>query len=159
MPVLKKATPRSRRPPKPGCASNSAHSACSFPTRPISSSNWPTALCTSTASTNFWRNTKVRGGGKALKELRLQVAAWNDVLQREVLPKARQDFRLPDELYAVRLRTIGVDIPPAELAARARTAFIEIRNQMVALAPLVTRKHKLKATDYPSVIRELRAAY
>jgi hypothetical protein len=99
---------------------------------------------------------QVRGGDKAVKELRVQVDAWNEVLRREVLPKARQDFRLPDELYAIRLREVGVDIPPAELAARARTAFIEIRNQMVALAPLVAREHKLKATDYPGVIRELR---
>jgi hypothetical protein len=99
---------------------------------------------------------KVRGGGKALKELRLQVEAWNEVLRREVLPKARQDFRLPDELYAIRLREVGVDIPSAELAARARTAFIEIRNQMVSLAPLVARQLNIKTTDYPSVIRALR---
>jgi len=100
---------------------------------------------------------KVRGGGKALKELRLQVAAWNDVIRRDVLPKARQDFRLPGELYAVRLREVGVDIPPAELAARARTAFVEIRSQMIALAPLVARQQRLRASDYPGVIRELRA--
>jgi uncharacterized protein (DUF885 family) len=100
---------------------------------------------------------RVRGGNKALKELRVQIEAWNDVLRREVLPKARADFRLPEELYAIRLRETGVDIPPAELAARARTAFIEIRNQMVALAPLVARESGLASSDYPDVIRELRA--
>jgi hypothetical protein len=100
---------------------------------------------------------QVRGGAKAVKALRAQVEAWNDVLRREVLPGARQEFRLPDELYAIRLREAGVDIPPAELAARARTAFIEIRNQMVALAPLVAREHRIRATDYPAVIRWLRA--
>ncbi|MEO8223675.1 MAG: DUF885 domain-containing protein [Gammaproteobacteria bacterium] len=100
---------------------------------------------------------KIRGGDKVLKQLRLQVSAWNDFLRREVLPKARVDFRLPAELYALRLREVGVDIPPAELAARARTSFIEIRNQMVALAPIVARELKLSATDYPGVIRELRS--
>ena len=100
---------------------------------------------------------KVRGGDKALKELRVQIGVWNDFLRREVLPKAREDFRLPADLYAVRLREVGVDIPPTELAARARTAFIEIRNQMVALAPLVARDQQMEATDYRSVIRVLRA--
>ena len=100
---------------------------------------------------------QVRGGEKALKELRVQVAAWNDFLRREVLPKAREDFRLPANLYALRLREVGMDIPPAELAARARTAFIEIRNQMVALAPLVARQLEMERTDYPAVIRVLRS--
>jgi hypothetical protein len=50
-----------------------------------------------------------------------------------------------------------MDIPPAELAARARTAFIEIRNQMVALAPLVARQLEMERTDYPAVIRVLRS--
>ncbi|MEO7386697.1 MAG: DUF885 domain-containing protein, partial [Gammaproteobacteria bacterium] len=99
----------------------------------------------------------VRGGDKALKELRIQVAAYDDFLRREVLPKARDDYRLPAEVYAVRLREVGVDIPPSELAARARTAFMEIRNQMVALAPLVAQQLKLGARDYPGVIRELRS--
>ncbi len=100
---------------------------------------------------------QVRGGDKALKELRVQIGTWNDFLRREVLPKAREDFRLPVELYAVRLQEVGVDIPPTELAARARTAFIEIRNQMVALAPLVARDQQMETTDYRGVIRALRA--
>ena len=100
---------------------------------------------------------KVRGGDKALKELRVQIGTWNGFLRREILPKAREDFRLPADLYAIRLREVGVDIPPAELAARARTAFIEIRNQMVALARLVARDQQMEATDYRSVIRVLRA--
>lgn len=99
----------------------------------------------------------VDDGRKPLKELRVQVAAYDEFLRREVLPKAREDFRLPAELYAVRLREVGVDIPPAELAARARTAFMEVRNQMIALAPVVARALGLRASDYPGVIRELRS--
>lgn len=100
---------------------------------------------------------KVKDGDKALKALREQVTYYDDFLRREVLPKAREEFRLPTELYAVRLREVGVDIPPAELAARARTAFIEVRNQMTALAPVVARELDLEASDYPGVIRELRS--
>ncbi len=100
---------------------------------------------------------QVRGGDKALKELRVQVGLWNDFLRRDVLPKARADFRLPADLYAVRLREVGMNLPPAELAARAQTAFIEIRNQMVALAPLVARDLQMESTDYRGVIRVLRS--
>ena len=100
---------------------------------------------------------KVKGGDKALKELRLQVAAYDDFLRREVLPKAREDFRLPAELYAVRLRQVGMDLPPEELARRARTAFMEIRNQMVALAPIVARDLRLESSNYRAVVRELRS--
>jgi len=101
---------------------------------------------------------KVKGAGKALKELRVQVAAYDDFLRREVLPKAREDFRLPAELYAVQLKDVGVDIPPADLVARARTSYQEIRNQLVALAPVVAAQLGLDTTDYPSVIRALRSA-
>ena len=105
---------------------------------------------------------QVRGGDKALKELRVQVAAWNDFLKRDVLPKAREDFRLPADLYAVRLQEVGMDLPPAELVARAQTAFIDIRNQMVALAPLVAQSLQIEglqteSTDYRGVIRVLRS--
>ena len=100
---------------------------------------------------------QVRGGDKALKELRVQVAAWNDFLKRDVLPKAREDFRLPADLYAVRLQEVGMDLPPAELVARAQTAFIDIRNQMVALAPLVVQGLQMESTDYRGVIRVLRS--
>lgn len=99
---------------------------------------------------------KIRGGNKPLKALREQIAAWDAFLRAEVLPKAREDFRLPPEYYAQQIRDVGVDIPAAELASRARTAFIEIRNQMVALAPLVARERQLSVSTYPEVIRALR---
>lgn len=99
---------------------------------------------------------KIRGGKKPMKALREQMAAWDAFLRAEVLPRARNEFRLPQELYEQQLKDVGVDIPAPELASRARTAFIEIRNQMVALAPLVAREKHLDVTTYPEVIRALR---
>ncbi len=100
---------------------------------------------------------QVKDGNKALRELRLQVAAWSDFVRAEVLPRSRDDYRLPAGLYALRLEQVGVDLPPAELVARARTAFVEIRYQLEALAPRVARQQSLRATDYREVIRGLRA--
>jgi hypothetical protein len=88
--------------------------------------------------------------------LKAQVAAYNDFLKAEVLPKSRDDFRLPEAIYAYRLKQVGVDIPAAQLAERARIAFMEIRNEMKTLAPLVAREKGFAATDYRDVIRELK---
>src|SRR6202008_1007932 len=75
---------------------------------------------------------------------------------KDVLPRARTDFRLPRELYAFRLKQYGVDMAPEALTDRARVAFIEIRNEMRALAPLVAKEKGLSSTDYREVIRALK---
>jgi hypothetical protein len=85
-----------------------------------------------------------------------QVAAYDEFLRKELMPRARTDFRLPPELYAFSLRQYGVDVPPDVLAERARVSFMEIRNEMRALAPLVAREKGLAATDHREVIRELK---
>jgi len=93
---------------------------------------------------------------EAHARLKAQVAAYNDFLKAEVLPRSRDDFRLPEEIYAYRLKQVGVDIPAAQLVERARIAFMEIRNEMKTLAPLVAREKGLTVTDYRDVIRELK---
>ena len=92
----------------------------------------------------------------ALAALRAQVASYEDFLKREILPRARTDFRLPAEIYAYRLRRSGIDMEVEELRSRARAAFQEIRNEMQALAPLVAREHKLDSSDYREVIQALK---
>jgi len=85
-----------------------------------------------------------------------QVEEWNAFLRAELLPRARADYRLPKELYAASLRQFGVDVDPDALAARARVAFAEIRNEMATLAPLVAREKGLPSSDYREVIRALK---
>jgi hypothetical protein len=88
--------------------------------------------------------------------LRTQMDAWAAFVKAEVLPRARTDFRLPRETYLQRLKVYGVDVPPETLRERARVAFMEIRNEMRALAPLVAKEKGLAATDYVGVLRELK---
>jgi len=97
-----------------------------------------------------------RAAGDCRAAFQAQVAAYNEFLKMELLPRARDDFRLPEALYTYRLKQVGVDIPPAQVAERARIAFMEIRNEMKALAPLVAREKGIAATDYREVIRELK---
>ena len=85
-----------------------------------------------------------------------QAAVYDAFVRDEVLPRARADFRLPPELYALALRDYGVDLPAAELADRAEVAFREIQNEMQALAPLVARERGLAATDYRAVLAALK---
>jgi Bacterial protein of unknown function (DUF885) len=99
---------------------------------------------------------KIKDYESAYGKLKDQLAAWNQFVKSEVLPRAREDFRLPPELYAFRLEQIGIDIPPAELAAKAHLAFAEIQGQMQALAPQVATDRKLAFSDYRDVIKALK---
>ncbi|HEY0503292.1 MAG TPA: DUF885 domain-containing protein [Lysobacter sp.] len=94
--------------------------------------------------------------GPALDALDKQLndyAAWS---KATVLPTARTDYKLPDELYALALKNVGIDIDPRLLIERAQLEFMETRNAMQQLAPLVAKAKGLKATDYIGVIRELK---
>jgi hypothetical protein len=104
----------------------------------------------------LFQKFQVAGWEEPHARLKAQVAAYNDFLKAEVLPRSRDDFRLPEEIYAFRLKQVGVDIPATQLAERARIAFMEIRNEMKTLAPLVAREKGLALTDYRDVIRELK---
>ncbi len=99
---------------------------------------------------------KLNGYEPAYAKLKAQLAAWDEFVKAEVLPRARQEFRLPPELYAFRLEQIGIDIPPAELAAKAHHAFTEIQAQMQDVAAQVARERGLPSSDYRAVIKALK---
>lgn len=98
----------------------------------------------------------VAGSAEPLAKLKEQLAAYQDFVRREILPKARTDFRQPPEIYAYSLKTVGIDMPVDELTSRARVAFREIQNELQALAPLVAKARGFSSTDYRDVIRELK---
>jgi hypothetical protein len=99
---------------------------------------------------------QIKGYEEPLARLGEQVAAHEAFVRKEVLPKARTDFRLPAELYALNLEQVGVDMPVDELVSRAEVSFREIQNEMQALAPLVAKEKGIAATDYREVFRELK---
>jgi uncharacterized protein (DUF885 family) len=93
---------------------------------------------------------------KPYEELKRQLVDYNSFVRAEILPRARTDFRQPQELYAYSLRESGIDMPIPELMSRAEVAFEEIQTQMQCLAPLVAKEKGLTVTDYRDVIRELK---
>jgi hypothetical protein len=69
--------------------------------------------------------------------------AW---VEKTILPKSRKSPMLPRELYADRLRNVGVDIDPEQAIRMGLFAFAEIREEMARLA----------GGDYRARLRELK---
>ena len=99
---------------------------------------------------------KLAGYEPAYEKLKEQLADWDKFVASELLPRSRDDFRMPPELYAFSLEQIGIDIPPTELAAKAHLAFSEIQGQMQQVAAVVAREKGLPSADYRDVIRALK---
>ncbi len=102
------------------------------------------------------RKYGLEGYEKDYAQLKKQLAAYDEFVRAEILPRSRTDFRQPPELYAFGLKQVGVDMPVPELMSRAQAAFAELRVQMQTLAPHVAQAHGWSLSDYRDVIRELK---
>ncbi len=85
-----------------------------------------------------------------------QLRDYNDWVRAEVLPRARADYRLPPALYQDALRNWGVDATPSDLVEQATKGYMDIRNEMEALAPLIAREKGYDTRDYRDVIALLK---
>ena len=99
---------------------------------------------------------KIAGADKALDAFDQQLKDYDAWVKATVLPHARDDFKLPPDLYADNLKNVGLDIAPDALIAKAELSYGEIRNEMQAIAPLIAKQHNLTVTDYREVIRALK---
>jgi Bacterial protein of unknown function (DUF885) len=99
---------------------------------------------------------KMTGYQEAYAKLKDQFAQYREFVRNEVLPRARSDFRLPPELYALNLTTYGVDYTPDELKRLAHQAFSEIQAEMQPIAAKVAKERKLPSSDYREVIKALK---
>jgi hypothetical protein len=99
---------------------------------------------------------KIAGWEKPYARLKEQMAAYDAFVRKEVLPRARTNFRLPPEQYVFALKQAGVDMPVGELTSRAKASFREIQNEMQTLAPLVATQHGFSSQDYRDVIADLK---
>jgi uncharacterized protein (DUF885 family) len=99
---------------------------------------------------------KLTGWEELFAKLKTQLTDYDAWLRATVLPKARDDFRLPPEHYALDMENYGIDIPPAQLATMAHQAFIEIQGEMKSVALKIAKERRLPSSDYRDVIRELK---
>jgi Bacterial protein of unknown function (DUF885) len=99
---------------------------------------------------------KLTGWQEPLNQLKIQLSDYDNWTRTNVLPKARNDFRLPPEEYALNLEDYGIDIPPAQLASMAQQAFSDIQAEMKPIAEQIAKERHLPSSDYRDVIRELK---
>ncbi len=99
---------------------------------------------------------KLTGWEAPYDKLKTQLIEYDAWTKANVLPKARSDFRLPPEEYALNLEDYGIDIPPGQLAAMAHQAFNELQAEMKPIAAEIAKARHLPSSDYRDVIRELK---
>ncbi len=99
---------------------------------------------------------KLTGWEEPFAKLKTQLADYDAWVRATVLPKARNDFRLPPQHYALDMELYGIDIPPEQLAAMAHQAFTEIQGEMKPIAAHIAKRRNLPSLDYRVVIRDLK---
>jgi hypothetical protein len=99
---------------------------------------------------------KMTGWENLYAAIKKQLQDYDKWVKENLIPKARVDFRLPAEKYALELEGYGIDIPPADLAKMAHATFISIQDQMKIIASEIAKKYKLPSADYRSVMQFLK---
>lgn len=99
---------------------------------------------------------KLTGWQEPYSTLKQQLTDYDAWVRTTVLPKARTDFRLPPEEYALDLQSYGIDIPPDQIAAMAHQAFTEIQGEMKSIAAQIAKQRNLPSSDYRDVMKELK---
>ena len=100
--------------------------------------------------------TELEGYEEDLALLSEQLTEFNAWVTETILPDARSESALPRELYELQLKNWGVDDSPEDLIKTGQVGFMNIRNEMMALAPLVAAEKGFDTTDYREVIRLLK---
>ncbi len=96
--------------------------------------------------------TDLQGWEDSYTALAEQMRDFNDWVRAEILPRSRDDYRLPPALYEDALRQWGVDASPEELIEQATKGYMDIRGEMEALAPLIATEKGYDTNDYREVI-------
>ncbi|HEV8019358.1 MAG TPA: DUF885 domain-containing protein [Steroidobacteraceae bacterium] len=104
----------------------------------------------------LFRKYGLRGWEAAYASLKDQLADYDAWVRQSILPKARTDFRLPPEKYALAFEEYGIDLTPAKIAAMAHAAFTQYQAEMAPLAAQVARVNGYPSSDYRAVIAELK---
>ncbi len=100
--------------------------------------------------------TELTGWREPYAVLAEQLRDYSQWVREEILPKSRDDFRMPAELYADALRNWGVADSPEQLIQTAAQGYMDIRNEMEVIGALVADEKGYESQDYRHVIRWLK---
>ena len=100
--------------------------------------------------------TELEGYEQDLALLTEQFTAYNAWVEATILPNTRDTAALPRELYELQLKNYGVDDTPEQLIRTGQVGFMNIRNEMMALAPVIASQKGYASNDYREVIQLLK---
>jgi len=95
-------------------------------------------------------------GKAALDAMDAQLKDYDGWVRSTIMPRQREDFRLPEPLYAYNLKQVGIDIAPQELIKQAQLEFVELRSAMQMMAPVVAKEEGIPSNDYRDVLKALK---
>jgi uncharacterized protein (DUF885 family) len=104
----------------------------------------------------LFKKYKLRDWEASYAKLKIELADYDAWMRANILPKARTDFRLSPEKYALELESYGIDIPPAQIAAMAHAAYAQYQAEMAPLAAQIAKTNGYPSGDYRSVVAELK---
>jgi uncharacterized protein (DUF885 family) len=104
----------------------------------------------------LFKKYKLTGWEDSYSKLKAELADYDAWVRANILPKARTDFRLPPEKYALAFESYGIDIPPAQIAVMAHDAYTQYLSEMVPLAAKIAKTNGYPSSDYRAVIAELK---
>ncbi len=104
----------------------------------------------------LFKQYNITGWEEPYAKLKTELADYDAWIKAEVLPKARTDFRLPPEEYALRLQNYGIDIPITQLQDMAHREYNVYLAEMQQIAGKIAAQRGWKDADYRSVIRRLK---
>ena len=105
---------------------------------------------------DLFTRDKIAGWEKDFEVLSRQLREYRDWQEQHVLPRARTQVTLPAEVYASRVREVGVDLAPQEVMDRAGAEWQEVRTEMDVLAAEVAKARGLPSSRARDVIAALK---
>jgi hypothetical protein len=99
---------------------------------------------------------RINGYENAYKKLSTQLTAYDKFLKSKVLPRSREDFRLPEEVYRNNLKSYGIDMPVEELMRRAKVSFKTLQNDLNSLTRVIANQKGWDIDDYHELIPRLK---
>jgi hypothetical protein len=104
----------------------------------------------------LFKKYQLSGWEGAYARLKTQLADYDAWVRVNLLPKARSDFRLPAEEYALNFEKYGIDLSPEKISGMAHAAFKEYQDEMAPIAARIAKERKLPSSDYRDVIAALK---
>ena len=100
----------------------------------------------------FLKEQEVPNYEDAYTALKTQLFDYETFVRREVLAQGSTQFRLPRELYTLRLEQQGIKIAPEELIEQAHLVFTQVQQQMEQMAQNIAQQKGLEISNYRDLI-------